>query len=262
LFFLIFATALLIMTARWRRIAEYWPPFAVIFSAFALRPWLQGTRSTLTLLSTDILDELQPFLDRPQAATPAVESDLQALWRTIAIAVVAVSLGLILFLNLRATVRDIARSDPHTYYRGGAEWMRANVPPGQMIFNTDWDDFPRLFYYDPSHGYVSGLDPTYLYDKNESLSKLYEEITLGKEEDPGPLIRDRFGSRYVFTDNSHDEFFGNARASGWFDIVYEDADCTILHIRDEKVAEETDDSVPSDEDDEVPEPDKQPPNPQ
>ena len=252
LFFLLFATALMIMTARWRRIAEYWPPFAVIFSAFALQPWLQGTRSTLTLLSSDILDELQPFLDRPSAAAQARESaELKALGQTIVVGFVAVGLGLVLFLNLRATKKDIEGSEPHERYRAGAEWMRANVPPGQIIFNTDWDDFPRLFYYDPSHAYVSGLDPAYLYDKDKALSEVYERVTLGKEEDPGPLIRDRFGARYIFTDNNaHDEFFGNARASGWFDIVYEDNDCTILHIRDQKIEEDE------------PEPDDDEPEPQ
>ena len=112
--------------------------------------------------------------------------------------------------------------------------MRANVPPGERVFNTDWDDFPRLFYYDPTHAYISGLDPTYLYDRDKGLSQLYDNITLGKEEDPGPLIRDRFGARYVFSDNAHDDFFFNARESGWFDIVYEDRECTILHIRDQK----------------------------
>lgn len=257
LFFLVFATALMIMTARWRRIAEYWPPFAVIFSAFALQPWLQGTSSTLTRLSTDILDELQPFLDRPSATTPASEADLKALWRTIAVSVVAVCLAVVLFINLRATSKDIESSDPHDYYRAGAEWMRANIPPGQMIFNTDWDDFPRLFYYDPSHAYVSGLDPTYLYDKDEALSKVYERVTLGEEEDPGPLIRDRFGARYVFTDNSHNEFSASARDSGWFEIVYEDSQCTVLHIRDQKVEPEPDDSEPDNTGSDAP-PDNQP----
>jgi hypothetical protein len=154
------------------------------------------------------------------------------------LAVVAVLLGVVLFFNLRQTIRDIASSEPHSYYRAGAEWLRANVPPGQMIFNTDWDDYPRLFYFDPAHAYVTGLDPTYLYDKDPALSQLYERITLGKEEDPAPLIRDRFGASYVFTDNSHDDFSDNARESGWFDIVYEDKDCTILHIRDQKAAPE------------------------
>lgn len=250
LFLLIFSTALMVMTAGWKRFAEYWPPFAVLFSAFALQPWLEGARSTLTRLPTDMLDELQPFLDRPQSARAAGEDEALALRRTIVLGVVAVFLATVFFFNVRATVKDIASSEPHDYYRKGAEWMRANVPPGQLVFNTDWDDFPRLFYYDPTHSYVSGLDPTYLYDKNPALSKLYDRITLGEEEDPGPLIRDRFGSRYVFTDNFHQEFFNNAHQSGWFEVVYEDGECTILWIRDEK-AGEPDELEPTEENDDL-----------
>ena len=114
--------------------------------------------------------------------------------------------------------------------------MRANIPAGQMVFNTDWDDFPRLFFYDPTHVYVSGLDPTYLLDKNPQLSELYVKITTGDEEDPGPLIRVRFGARWVFSDttNDHVGFFDNAARSGWFDVVYEDRDCRVFHLRDQK----------------------------
>jgi hypothetical protein len=252
LFFLIFASALMIMTARWRRIAEYWPPFAVMFSAFALQPWLEGARSTLTRLPDDMLDELQPFLDRPAPQT-AAELDARMIWQVIAIGVVTIALGTVLFFNLRQTVRDIAGSDPHEQYRAGAEWMRANIAPRQLIFNTDWDDFPRLFYYDPDHAYITGLDPTYLYDKNRALSQLYDRITLGEEEDPGPLIRDRFGARYVFTDNGHHDFFDNAQESGWFEIVYEDSQCTILHIRDRRVEPEPEpESEAGDEEDTEP----------
>jgi hypothetical protein len=258
LFFLVFATALMIMTARWKRIAEYWPPFAVIFCAFALQPMLQGARSSLSGLPIDMVDELQPFLDRPKSGALTRDDELRALWHTIAIAVVAVALGIALFFNLRATIKDIASSDRHDYYRAGAEWMRSNVPAGQMVFNTDWDDFPRLFYYDPNHHYASGLDPTYLYDRDPALSKLYDRITLGEEEDPGPLIRDRFGARYVFTDNSHGDFFDNAMHSGWFEVAYEDHDCTILHIRDQKGASESGESDTNDGDEDGPENDNNP----
>lgn len=222
------------MTARWKRIAEYWPPFAVMFSAFALQPWLVGARSALTGLPTDVLEELQPFLDRKEPGPEPIAENRMELVRLIGAAVIAVLLGVVLLFNLRVTVADIRSSEPHSHYRAGAEWMRANVTPAQIVFNTDWDDFPRLFYYDSSHNYVSGLDPTYLFDRDPALSKLYDRITLGDEEDPGPLIRDRFGARYVFTDNGHDKFFNNAIESGWFDIVYEDVECTILRIREQK----------------------------
>jgi len=237
IFFLLFSTALMIMTARWKRIAEYWPPFAVLFAAFSLKPWLEGFRPYLTRLPPDVLEELKPFLDREVAPVLEKESDWRELVRTIITAAVALGLSVFLYLNLRSTVQEIGHSEPHDFYRAGAEWMRTHVPPGQIIFNTDWDDFPRLFYYDSTHYYVSGLDPSYLLDKNPDLSQLYERITLGKEEDPGPLIRDRFGARYVFSDNTHNDFFEHARLSGWFDIVYEDTQCTIMYIRDEKIEE-------------------------
>jgi hypothetical protein len=146
---------------------------------------------------------------------------------------------------VRATRRDIRQSEPHNYYKRGADWLRAHVPAGHIIFNTDWDDFPRLFYYDSDHYYVSGLDPSYLYNRDPKLSELYERITLGKEENPGPLIRERFGATYVFSDNEHHDFFANARASGWFQIVYEDEECTIMRIRDEQLS-------PLEQKDEVP----------
>lgn len=255
LFFLLLSTLLMVMNARWRRIAEYWPPFAILFAAFALQPWLEGTRSNLTRLSSDMLDELEPFFDRHE---PAIKTGDRELWQLIGAAVFAVILGVPLVPNLMVAYKDIAESEGANYYKDGMQWVRSNVPANEMIFNTDWDDFPRLFYFDPTHRYVSGLDPTYLYDKNPELSKLYDRITLGKESDPGPLIRDRFGARYIFTDNTNDhtQFYDNAIASGWFEIVYEDTECTVMHIRDQKVEpppgdeEETPANDTGDEDDE------------
>jgi hypothetical protein len=204
-----------------------------------------------------MLDELQPFLDRHEPVLANKDTERRDLWKLAVAAIVSLVLGIVFFLNIanlkelhiKGVSGEIAETEPPEYYRAGAEWMRANLEPGQIIFNTDWDDFPRLFYFDPDHVYVSGLDPTYLYDKNPSLSQLYERITLGEENDPGPLIRERFGARYVFTDNSHDDFFEAAKSSGWFEIVYEDRDCTVFHIRDQKVEPEPDESEPDDSSD-------------
>src|SRR6185295_14895656 len=195
-----------------------------------------GARSIFTRLPTDVMEELQPFLDRETVEPPGPATEAKDLVRTIALAAIAMVLGVALFFNLRFTMKDIGESEPHEYYKAGIEWMRANISSPQVIFNTDWDDFPRLFYYHPTHSYVSGLDPTYLFDKNPELSRLYDRITLGDEEDPGPLIHDRFGARYVFTDNAHDKFYNSAIESGWFETIYEDKDCTILQIRDQKSA--------------------------
>ena len=235
LYFLILATLLMLMTARWKRIAEYFPPFAILFAAFTLEQFWRG-RAVFTHLPDDVLEDLQPYLDRHETTATAKELKQQAAWRAVKLSFVGVALFIAFLANAYRTSRDIAESEPRDYYAKGAAWMRLNIPAGQMVFDTDWDDFPRLFYYDPTHVYVSGLDPTYLLDKNPELSKLYEKITVGDEEDPGPLIRDRFGAIWIFTDNTkdHDAFYDNATRSGWFDLPYDDGECRIFRIRDKK----------------------------
>jgi len=235
LYFLIFSTVLLLMNARWKRFAEYFPPFAILFAAFSLESFWQG-RAIFTRLPQDVLADLQPFLDRQETAEAEKEKKSESNWQLLKAVFVSVALGAALFANVYRTSKDIRESDPRDHYAKGALWMRANVPAGEMVFNTDWDDFPRLLYYDPTHVYTSGLDPSYLHEKNPDLSDLFVKITTGEQEDPAPLIRDKFGARWVFSDNTsdHDSFYDRALSSGWFDRVYEDADCSVLHIRDQK----------------------------
>jgi hypothetical protein len=235
LFFLLLATALMPLAMLWKEFGEYFPPFAVLFAAFTLQRFWLG-RSGLNRLPSDVLEELSPFLESREPSVMIAETSVPKSWRRLAVSSAAILLLAFLVINARWTARHINDSDPPDHFASGALWMRANIPPGQRIFNTDWDDFPRLFYYDPTHAYVSGLDPIYLMEKSTELSSLYDHITNRDQKDPGPLIRDRFGAQWVFSNNTkdHDAFFDNALRSGWFDRVYEDSDCSILHLRDQK----------------------------
>jgi hypothetical protein len=167
IFFLLFSTALMIMTARWKRIAEYWPPFAILFAGFSLQPWLEGFRPYLTRLPAEVLEELKPFLDREVMPPRRRRNDtLRDVLQTV-LSVVAVVLSVFLFFNSRARDRKSSRVSRTTTTVPGAMDAR-ECAAGTIVFNTDWDDFPRLFYFDPTHYYVSGLDPSYLYDKNRT----------------------------------------------------------------------------------------------
>jgi hypothetical protein len=244
------------MNMRWKRFAEYFPPFAILFAAFSLETFWQG-RVVFTRLPQAVMADLQPFFDRQDAAAEK-EKRSESNWQLVKAIFVSVALGAALFANVYRTSRDIRESDSRDHYAKGALWMRANVPAGELVFNTDWDDFPRLFYYDPTHVYTSGLDPSYLHEKSPELSELYVKITTGDQEDPGPVIRDKFGARWVFSDNTsdHDSFYDRALSSGWFDRVYEDAECSVLHIRDQKaepsLEDKKDDKDKPGDDDNVP----------
>src|SRR5262249_54078802 len=155
-------------------------------------------RAVFTRLPDDVLQDLQPFLDRQEPTLSAKETKNAETWRTVKIAIAAAGLAIMFLINVHQTTGEISGSESRNYYSGGAAWMRANFPAGQFVFNTDWDAFPRLFYFDPTHAYVSGLDPSYLFDRSPQLSQLYVDITTGETEDPGPYIRDHFGAQWVF----------------------------------------------------------------
>jgi hypothetical protein len=92
-----------------------------------------------------------------------------------------------------------------------------------------------MFFYDQKHNYVYGLDPHYLYTKNPELSKQIGEITGGKIDDPGPIIREKYGARYVYSDaKENQDFIAKLLESGWGEMIYDDDEAIILKIRDEK----------------------------
>jgi hypothetical protein len=206
LFFLIVAMMFLVMAFKSRRFIEYWPPFAVLFAAFTFVPKLSNFR----------WEDIGRRRDRVIASIAAA-----------CLAIACIAAMEMSVMGARGAVKHEA--DPEAY-QGASQWIAENVPKGSLIFNTDWDDFPMLFYYNPDYAYIVGLDPTYLYDRNPELWRLYERITLGRESDTAPLIRDRFGAEFVFTDNDHTAFLSEAEESEDFEIVYKDSDTTVLKI--------------------------------
>jgi hypothetical protein len=253
---MLFATLLMLANMRWRRFAEYFPPFAVLFAAFAADPLIRRAREMYT--SREPAAGSPEAEGGPRAAEPARVENARA-WEMIFVATAFVLLAAPMVWYARVTAQDIAGMGGPDLYRGGMAWLSKNAEPGELIVNTDWDDFPKLFFYNPRLAYVSGLDPTYLLDKDRRLAELHGRITIGRElteeevANLGPLIRDNFCvgegdrrrcARYVFTDHEHEDFFNHALDSGWFDEVYTDGDCSILRIREQKGEPQRDNVLP------------------
>ncbi|MFL6336199.1 MAG: hypothetical protein ACJ754_23085 [Pyrinomonadaceae bacterium] len=260
---MLFATLLMLANMRWRRFAEYFPPFAVLFAAFAAEPLIRLARERYT--SREPSAEAQEAEGEPRPPEPARVENARA-WEMIFVSTAFVLLAAPMVWYARVTAQDIAGMAGPDLYKGGVEWLSKNTEPGELIVNTDWDDFPKLFFYNPHLAWVSGLDPTYLLDKDRKLAELHGRITIGhdisKEEaaNLGPLIRDNFCvgegdqrrcARYVFTDHEHEDFFNQALDSGWFDEVYVDDDCSILRVREQKGEPPPDNVPPGDADDET-----------
>lgn len=245
-FFLMFVSILFAAQFRSKRFAEYFPPFAVLFLAFSLQAFRQ---KSVVELPEHFKREIEPYLDVDK------KTEKQAIWLTLreaAVWVLGVFLAIYFLVNITGFHRfgidqeglaeTIGGNESNDRYQRAMEWAtgvdangKENIPKGERIFNANWDDFPKLFFFDTKHSYVYGLDPNYLYSQNPDLYKLLLDVTSGKIDDPAPLIRERFGANYVFVDaKENEDMVAKLLDSGWAEMAYEDEEARLIKIRAEK----------------------------
>jgi hypothetical protein len=194
---LLLSVAFGFMLFKSRRFIEYFPAFTLMFAALSFAP---------------LLEHIQPKR------------------RGLLLAGLVSLLVLPLSATLTQAREAMQASPPATRYAAAAQWLQAHSTPGSLVFQTDWDDFPRLFFYNQSNLYTLGLDPTYmqLYD-----STLYDEwvaITRGEVRQPSTAIAERFGAEFVFSDLKHGAFEKRAAADAGLKEVYRDDEAVIYTV--------------------------------
>jgi hypothetical protein len=205
-----------LMLFQSRRFIEYFPPFVLIFSAFAWAPLLAR----------------RPDLDREQA--PAGQKPFYARVKPLgAVLAVLVILVPAVWITYQGSRTSMQGSKPYQLYAGASAWLVANTPDGERIFHTDWDDFPRLFFYNTHNTYLVGLDPTYMQLYDADLYDVWVEITRGRIENPSQIIRENFAARYIMSDLDHDGFLDQAERDPRIVEVYRDADAVVFQVADD-----------------------------
>ena len=193
-----------LMLLQSRRFIEYFPPFARLFAAFAWTPLFQAQAET----------QRRPLL----RYLPAF----------------ALALALIpgAWITFTAARDSLQTAKPYQTYAGASAWLAANTPAGARVFQTDWDDFPRLFFYNTHNTYLIGLDPTYMSIYDPVLYEQWVLITQGEVVRPSISIRGDFGARYILTDLRHRDFIVKAEQDPNLVEVYRDEDAVVYAVED------------------------------
>jgi hypothetical protein len=123
LFFVLSAITLL-GTLRVVRTADFLFPFAILFAAAVLTPWLKRSRTDLAVIGL--------LLALPCAA------------------------------NVLLTHRYTLEAPSLARYRGAAAYLHANAP-GALVANTQWNDYQLLFFLNSHNRYLVGIEPTFMY---------------------------------------------------------------------------------------------------
>lgn len=197
---MLLAFAFGVLFLKSRRFAEYFPPFSLIFLALTASAWLKRWGDS-----------------RPE-------------WTRRLPAVLVILLLVPLGWTTWQARREVADSASLERYGAAATWLAHHSQPGELVFQTDWDDFPRLFFYNTVNSYLIGLDPTYLQLADEQLYEDWVAVTRGKVDQPSSMIAARFDARYVFSDLEHDAFLDRAEADPGLEEVYRDRMAVIYRV--------------------------------
>ncbi|MCQ3979442.1 MAG: hypothetical protein DPW09_38985 [Anaerolineae bacterium] len=215
-----------LMLFKSRRFVEYFPPFVLIFTALAWTPliqtWLNGK---------DWQANLNLPLDRAIANLSMLRPGQGWRRRILAAGMLAVLLPALWF-SVQATRESMQNAKPYQRYAEASAWLRDNTPAGSRVFQTDWDDFPRLFFYNTHNTYTIGLDPTYMQLYDADLYDLWVDITRGKVETPAQTIAETFKARYIITDLDHKGFLRQAKADPRLVEVYRDKYAAVFQVNE------------------------------
>lgn len=204
---LLFLTVLFgAMLFKSRRFVEYYPAFVWLFCALAWSPIFKSWLKTYDWVGREL---------------PVI---------------MVIGLTLAVAWNVQTTRAEVRESKPYQRYAGAAAWLETRTPPGSRVFQTDWDDFTRLFFYNTHNTYTVGLDPTYLQLYDAELYERWVDITRGRVESPAQAIQATFEADYVLTDLNHKGFLREAKADPQLVEVYRDDEAVIFQVRDRQLA--------------------------
>jgi len=213
-FFFFISLFFLFYTLKARRIIEYLTPTLIIFNA---------------LIFTQIIKSIN---------WDKVKKEIKGLFRSTEnnfyfIATIILSSVCIFFLgfylirgvyNSRQNYQSLAR--PVNHLQGATQWVKNNVPPQEIIFHSNWDIFPELFYFDDSHYYINGLDQTFMYEYDKKLYDDWLSLFSGKTNpnETAKVIKERFNSSYIIASKCRNDgkFVKLLKRSTNLKKVYED----------------------------------------
>ncbi len=213
LFMLLTTMAFGYLVFQSRRFVEYFPAFALLFCAFAVTDWLQ-------------------YVNQTEDTDPSKRTSIAGFPRQM---VFLLGIGVLCLVaaggySLPRVVSSLQDAKPYTLYQNSATFLGATVPPDQLIFTVDWDDFPRLYHYHPNGAYLVGLDPTYLQLADPTLYALWKKISNGDVYEPSRIIKDSFAAGYVFSDLGQEDFLHQAEVDPGLQEIYRDSEAVIYRV--------------------------------
>ncbi len=221
-FLAVLALLFLVLTVRSRRNVEYLVPFLILFAGAAF------DRLGRVL---NVRSFTREFLGFARGSPIVLAGLLTPL----------VLFPVIIVRDLAAVRSANAQGQPFDRWGPALRWLRDAAPAGAVVFHSDWDEFPQLFYHDDRQYYIVGLDPTFLYKEDPVKYDRWLQATTAKldREELHRVVAVEFRAAFVLATLARHAGFDTLVASypAAFVPVYRDREVAIYRVAEYPVRE-------------------------
>ena len=211
-FSFIMAMIFIILTAKSQRYVEYYMPFTLLFVASASK-------------------DIKSFVNvtKLKKAWHSLSKQLKIYLGTSTLMLLILIMPITYERILHVKLSDAYSTDK---YKDAAVWLANNTEPRSVIFHSDWDEWPVLFYHNDQNYYIVGLDPTFMENYDSQIHTLYREINYGNIlYDVSKYIKEDFRANYIFVEKStHGNLMRNLTIDQNAIEVFQDSETIIYKI--------------------------------
>jgi hypothetical protein len=213
IFFFIATLLFFFLTLKSKRYVEYFIPFSVYFCTF-----------TFGFLLAEI--KLKDYINKLRKEIPVFEILEKPLYTIFFVFILIMAKDA--FITHQSFLGGIDFQD----FAGISKYLYENSKAGEIVMQTDWDDFPMLFYHNDKNYYIVGLDPTFMYNYDKNLYNLFADITMAKKSNNlYQEIKNNFHASYFIVDEDRLQLAKNLQNDGNFTKVYEDTDGSVYKLK-------------------------------
>lgn len=178
------AIGLMALTLWHRRFVEYWVPFAVLATAFTLWPHIA------------------------KVTWEDFKESMRYWQMKFVVLLLFAAVSFTVFYNVSHTVDSLKGGSSPTDLKAASFWLKDNSQAGDIVFDSQWDQFPQMFYWNDKNYYIVGLDPTFMYIHNPDLYWQWRKVA-DDEEDQWEsvsqihnILSDDFHCKYILIDKT------------------------------------------------------------
>jgi len=200
-----------------RRFVEYWALFALLMSAWVLAPSMRRVSWSVT--------GTMGRSRRPVAVLGAV-----------AVCVAIFLAG----WNLDTVFAYYSAVPRYDLFHGAGQLLRSHAGANQIVVNTQWDQFPSLFLWNPASAYIAGLDPRFLSARDPRRCWLWRQVADDRvaampARELHRIVRDEFGAGFIVIEQVRNprllELLDTPEGEQYFAKVFEDRGILIYRAR-------------------------------